>query len=217
MTFMKGRSCRLEISTGFAAAVTLAAAEITKANPAVLNHTGHGLTVGQVAMLRNVVGMDEINYQAIRVAAAGFTADVATLEKLNSTDYGDFTSGELAEVSTWGTLSQATKFGMSGGDGQEQDITVLLDYQDQVEFAGLNKRSLSIDMYADPWSPEVEKLTEYAESGAFLVYRATWFKMAVPRVALWAGQASVPTFDQDVKSVARGTFTGSIKGKVLWL
>jgi hypothetical protein len=216
MAAPKGRNCRLEIVTAFKAPITLASGEITKADPGIINHTAHGFAVGEVGLLRNVVGMAEIDGQALR-AGAGTLANVLELEGLDTSLYSDFTSGDLVEADTWGTLALATSLKFTGGDGKEDDVSVLIEAQDTIEFAGLNPIRCSIDQFVDPWSPVFKSAEKLAIAGTVTVFRATYFRMSPVRTIIWAGQLSASSFEQAVKSTARGSLTATVKGRRLFL
>jgi hypothetical protein len=92
---------------------------ISKANPAVITSTAHGLSDGDVVKIAAVVGMIEINGKVGVVV--GLTANTFALYGVDSTNYTTYTSGGTAtgaayKVSNWKSWS--------GLDGQGSDIDV---------------------------------------------------------------------------------------------
>ncbi|MGL5785154.1 MAG: phage tail tube protein [Alphaproteobacteria bacterium] len=223
MAFHKGRRVRFEMAATYAPALTLSGAggsAITTANPGVLTHTAHGFANGDVGLFSNMVGMEELEGQAIR--AANITANTLELEGIDTSDYTPFGAtgtGSLAEVATWATLSQQTRFAVGGGEAATTDVTVLLDYKDKLEVGSLSAETLQGEMYADPKSVAVRTMRAYAKKSSTAVFRATYLNepTLTQLVVLFAGVPSYPTFDQNVKEVARATFSITVKGDVLYL
>ena len=84
-----------EISLGMtciAASKTIASA--TKANPCVLEVTGHGRSTGDVIMITGVVGMTQLNDKLYTITLDGVDPDNKfSLDGVNSSAYSDFVSG----------------------------------------------------------------------------------------------------------------------------
>lgn len=92
---------------------------ITKANPAVVTSTAHGLTDGTVVTIASVAGMTEINGKVAVIVSTG--ANTFQLVGVDSTNFTTYTSGgtatpTAAKVGNWKTWS--------GLDGQAGDIDV---------------------------------------------------------------------------------------------
>lgn len=81
---------------------------ITKANPAVVTSTSHGLSNGDPVWITAVGGMHQVNNRAFTVAGA--TANTFQLSGVDSTGYGTYTSGglagEIVEVATTYTADE---------------------------------------------------------------------------------------------------------------
>lgn len=110
----QGATCTVGTTVG---AKTITA--ISKANPAVITSTAHGLTDGSVQKVAGVVGMVEINGK-VGVAVV-LTANTFALYGVDSTLYTTYTSGGTStgaayKVSNWKSWS--------GLDGQGSDIDV---------------------------------------------------------------------------------------------
>ena len=93
---------------GLVTAATTAISAITKANPAVVTSTSHGMSNGDRVYITGVVGMTEVNNREFTVAGA--TTNTFQLSGVNSsafTTYGSAgTTGEIIEVTTTYTLAQ---------------------------------------------------------------------------------------------------------------
>ena len=90
---------------------------ITKANPAVLTSTAHGLVDGDVVKISSVAGMTEINGKVGVVVV--LTANTFELRGVDSTNFTTYTSGgsatlTAARLGNWKTWS--------GFDGQASDL-----------------------------------------------------------------------------------------------
>ena len=110
----QGTSLKLG-ATGSAKTVTA----ITKANPARVTATAHGLADGAVVLFAAVVGMTEINgkYGMVKVVDAN-TFDAYGID---STAYSTYTSGGTATPSQ---VAVANVTSYNGPDGQAGDIDV---------------------------------------------------------------------------------------------
>ena len=93
---------------GLVTAATTAISAITKANPAVVTSTSHGMSNGDRVYITGVVGMTEVNNREFTVA--GSATNTFELSGVNSsafTAYGSAgTTGEIIEVTTTYTLAQ---------------------------------------------------------------------------------------------------------------
>lgn len=100
---------------------------ITNASPAVVTSTAHGLSNGDIVILKAVEGMTEVNGSTYTVASA--TANTFALSGVDSSDYGTHTAstGYIYEkVSTVSGLSHLNGETVSvKGDGAVQDDKVV--------------------------------------------------------------------------------------------
>lgn len=120
---------------------------ITKANPGVATSTAHGLSNGDVVLLR-VTGMRQLDYMIVRVA--NVDTNSFELEDIDTTSFGTFVSG-TAQVVTFG--AEAATFqdvNPSGGEAQPiQANTIHIDYD--IELPG-NKTALTYS-FGSLWMP----------------------------------------------------------------
>ncbi len=101
------------VSDNHVADLTATITNITQANPAVVTASSHGFTNGQKIIIRNVVGMTEVNNLVFTVAGA--TTNTFQLSGINSTGYTAYTSGGSAGLSagvkTWSEGAFSVKNG----------------------------------------------------------------------------------------------------------
>lgn len=72
----------------------LTISNITNASPAVVTSTAHGLSNGDVIIIKDVEGMTEVNRSTYTVASA--TANTFALSGIDSSEYGEYTGGGFA-------------------------------------------------------------------------------------------------------------------------
>ena len=113
---------------------------ITKANPAAVTSTSHGISNGAYVTL-SVQGM----WQLDQVVANTFE-----LEGIDSTAYDTFTSGTANEVTFGTTLSSISDINVSGGEFAMVDVTTIHDNVKK-EIPG-SASPVSISMTAN-WDP----------------------------------------------------------------
>lgn len=103
---------------------TVAISAITKADPAVVTATGHGLSNGDI-IYAEALGMRQVNERAFRVS--GVSGDDFALEGIDSTAFDDFTSGTIQKVTLGTSITTATDINGSGGDFDFIDTTTIHD------------------------------------------------------------------------------------------
>lgn len=97
---------------------------ITKANPAVVTSTAHGLANGAYVSLA-ALGMWQLDKVVARIA--NVAANTFELEGIDATSYDTFTSGTANEVTFGTTLSSVSDINVSGGDFDMIDVTTIHD------------------------------------------------------------------------------------------
>jgi len=104
----------VDAQTALAAAKTISA--ITKANPAVATSTAHGLTVGDIVLLK-VQGMIDLDYAVVQITAAD--TNTFTLGGIDSTLFGTFVSGTAEEVTFGASAATFTEVSAAGGESEQ--------------------------------------------------------------------------------------------------
>ena len=141
-----GREYRLEVQSTIDATKTITA--ISKATTAVVSCASHGYANGDVVVLTNVQGMVEVNNLVARVANQA--SGTFELEGVNSTNFGTFTSGSVAEVTAFTTVTQSTGVDFGAGSAEEIDMTTLIDSTRVVDAGILSLPQITVNLFADP-------------------------------------------------------------------
>ena len=102
-TIRKWSNVIMSMQSALAAADTITG--ITKANPAVVTSTAHGMSNGAYVFLQ-VQGMHQLNDRVVRIA--NVAANTFELEGIDSTSFDTFSSGSAQEI-TWGTSISTCK------------------------------------------------------------------------------------------------------------
>jgi len=82
--------------------------QATQANPVALTIAGHGLATGAVAMITAVVGMTQLNDRLFTVTVVD--ANTVTLDGVDGTAFGAYTSGGSLTSGQFYIAKEATKF-----------------------------------------------------------------------------------------------------------
>lgn len=199
-----GREYRLEVQSTIDAIKTITA--ITKANPAVVSVASHGYANGDIVILTGVQGMVEVDNLVARVA--NVTAGTFELEGINSTGFGTFTSGSVAEVTAFSTVSQATSIDYGQGSADEIDMTTLIDSTRRTDLGTLTLPAATVNLFADVTSTVQALIEAAAYAKTTLVFRAT---TKGGRKRLWAGIPSTIGESVAVNSPITGSFTINVK------
>jgi hypothetical protein len=199
-----GREYRLEVQSTIDSVKTITG--ITKANPAVVSVTAHGYANGDIVILTDVEGMVEVNNLVARVAnQASGTFELAGV---NSTNFGTFVSGEVAEITAFTTVTQATGVDFGAGSAEEIDMTTLIDSTRRVEDGILSLPQITVNLLADPPAAAQAAIETAAYAKTVLAFRAT---TKGGRIRLWAGTPSTIGESVSVNSPITGSFTINVK------
>jgi len=192
-----------------ATSIGLAITGISKANPAVVTATAHGLVTGDVVDISGVLGMTEINGQGGLVKK--LTADTFAIVGLDSTDYAAWTSGGVATPAVMIETCQHKSYSGFDGASSEIDITTLCSTAKEKDMGLQDSGSMSAELnYVedDPFQIEAKIARKDAE------YR--WFKLTKRNGyhKVWQGQVMSFGDSGAVDGVNTGTVSVSISGEV---
>jgi hypothetical protein len=211
MSTQKGRNVRVEIAATYSAAKSVTG--ITKASPGVATSAAHSMAEGAIGYFSGITGMTELEGQAASVDTTATNS--FNLEGLDSTLFGTMTGTcSFTPVATWATLSVATSYQISGGDIDQLDTTTLLDTIKQQDVGMLAAQTVSFDAFSDPQLAAMALTEAAAMTGGFIVVRIT-FPNGERRV--FRGQPSLPGESVAVSAMATGSFSVTVKGRVLKL
>lgn len=117
----KFQGSKIEVVTGSGSAKTITG--ISKANPAVVTSTAHGLASGDVVKIAAVVGMVEVNGGTYVIQ--NLTANTFSLLGVDSTNYTTYGSGGTATPQTFSSMCELTGYNRQGGSAAEIDATTI--------------------------------------------------------------------------------------------
>jgi len=117
----KFNGSRVQVSTG--AGATKAITGISNANPAEITAAGHGLTLGAVARIAAVQGMEEINGQLVVVDNPD--TDDFEAANINSIGYAAYTSGGTVAPLVYTDFCELTGANQQDGTSDEIDVTTI--------------------------------------------------------------------------------------------
>lgn len=205
MTYAVGRGVRVEVSTVEGAPKTVTA--ITAAKPPVATSAAHGLTAKSLAYMNNVVGMPQLEGQAVRLNPV--TTNDFTLEDLDATSYGTFVSGTAVPITTLQTLVSSTGYNKAGGDPNPLEITVLLDEINQQVNGPLAAETVTFTGRVETISSTaMAAVRAAARTGAYLVFRLT---LKDGNVRFFRGQPAIPTEQLDQGAVGSYSFSVTVR------
>ncbi len=210
-----GAGVKVEIGTTEGAPIVVAAVSLS--DPGVASTAGaHGLTFGSFAYFTDIVGMDPLDGQAIRVDDGGSpSVSNISLTDLDTTDYPEYVSGNIVPVTAWATLSQSTQYQLGGGAGKTEDVGTLIDTTEKLltiknaaETVTIDIRSLKEDNAA------LAQIRRVARRLGFMVFRIT-----LPGGAQRAfrGQPSIPGESVQQGATGTGQLSVTIRGRILYL
>lgn len=132
-----GNNVRIEVEATATPSLTISA--ITKANPAVVTFTEDTTgdpQNGDIIVLQDVEGMDELNGQVARVAgrAGSGASSTLQLEGIDSTSFGTFTSGTFKTVLTFVSFDKARTWNAQNAAPTTIDVTTLKDRRAKVVY-----------------------------------------------------------------------------------
>ena len=211
MANVKGRGVKVEISNNLGTSQTITS--ITLASPAVATKTAHGYTNDQIGYFDAVVGMVQLEDQAVRVK--NVTANTFELQGLNTTNYTAFVSGLFRSITSWNTLGEATSYSIGGGASEKLDVTTLADIVRKEEAGLLPVSNVSLNVIAqDSPSAAMQVLEAAVQSQSKVTVRITLGNGAV---RIFRAEPSIPGEDVQSGAVGTGSMDFAVYGFVLKL
>jgi hypothetical protein len=207
-----GRNVKLEVAATYGTAKAITA--ITKANPAQVTSSAHGLTVNTIGYLTDLVGCDEINLMAMSVGNP--LTNTFELTGVDSTNFvSAATAGNFTPVLTWNTLTTATSISVSDASATQINTTTLLDVVGQSETGILAAQTVTMEQLIPSISSAGLSFIENAAlTSTDCVFRATFASGA--RI-IWRGVPSLPGMNVAIDSAVTGSVTTNVRGRVLRL
>lgn len=212
MTTIVGRNCKVEVALTLDSPVT-GATGITKAAPAVVTDTAHGLADGEVGFWTVTAGMVELNEQAFMVDNA--TTNGFEMPGFETTNYSTFdgASSSYTMAATWGTVSEAAGYTVGGGASAQLDDTRLTDTKTRNVAGLLAPQDVTIDVKVGELDGAamqfIAKKARAAESCLFKITKGS----QVLRV--FYGVPSIPGESVAVGALGTGQFSVTVPGWVV--
>ncbi len=104
---------------------------VTKADPAVVTVTGHGLSSGDVVKITEVLGMTELNNSSYIVAY--ISSSQFSLVDTDSTAYGTYISGGKINVGVFSNFCELTNYDRTGATSPTIPATSLCSVAEEYE------------------------------------------------------------------------------------
>jgi hypothetical protein len=211
---VKGMKVRVEV--GFTEGSPKTVSAITRANPGSVTSAAHGLAAGSVAYFDNLVGMDQLDGQPIRIDLDGSpSVNTILTEGLDTTEFEAFTSGVLVPITAWQTLSQSTQYQIGGGAAKTEDASTLLDVIEKLETMKLAAETVTIDVRSlTEDNAALAKIRAVARASDKMVFRIT---LADGAQRIFRGSPSIPGESLTQGGLGSGQMTVTVKGAVLYL
>ena len=179
---------RVEVQSTLGTTKTITA--ITKASPAIVTSTAHGLANGAVIVL-DVDGMAQVSDRAFRVK--NVATNTFELEDEDSTGYDTFVSGTFKEVTAWSSMTTATGVNVSGGEPEFADITTIHDIIRKQVPTVVSPLTISLESLFDPADQALVKLKNATQTKTPRVARFTFSSGSVMIFNAYVSAPGVPT------------------------
>jgi hypothetical protein len=160
---------KVEVAVGTGSAKTITG--VTKANPAVVTATAHGLASGDVVKLAAIVGMTELNGQTAVINV--LTANTFELLGIDSTGYGTYVSGGTASPVTFSNMCELTGYNRQGGSSQEIDATTICSTAAESETGLPDYGTTQLDFNFAPRTSVQTAIAAAYQAGTMLPVRVT--------------------------------------------
>ena len=144
---------------------------ITRANPAVVSVTNHGLNSGDVVQINGVVGMLEVNGEAFIVEYK--TSGSFELVDTDSTNWGAYTSGGKMDTATFSNFCELTGYNRSGGSSPEIDAESLCSTAKEYEIGLPDFGTTQIDFNFAPRTAIQMAVDTFYRSGEKMAVKVT--------------------------------------------
>lgn len=203
----QGSTLQIQTGTGGAKTVT----GVTKANPCVVTSAAHGLSVGDRVTFASVGGMTELNGNSYIVEYV--TANTFSLFKVDSSNYGTYTSGGTATPVTYTTIAEVKSFSGFDGQASEIDVTSMQSTAKEFRLGLVDEGGFSFEMNQINSDPGQAALRASKNAGTIKSYKLT---LPNAEVATFTAFAKATPTSGGVDSVVTSSVALRISGAVAW-
>lgn len=210
MAIITADNVTVKISTTLASAATITG--ITKADPAVISISSHGLSNSVYGYLDAIEGMLELDDMAVRATVAD--AGTLELDEVDSTSYSDFSSGSLVVVTAWATLATGTGITVSPATLETRTRRTIHTNQATEVSSGLSGQTATFPVLADPQSAAAKRIRACANQGIQPVFLCTFED---GQELVFRGKVGRPGIDMAAGEDGTSEFSVAIVGEPLFL
>jgi len=148
---------------------------ISKANPGIMQATAHGLAVGDLAVVDEVLGMTEMNKRVVRVAQGSpDEANSLILEGLDTSEFTAYVSGgTITKIATFHSFDNATSFNYPEPAPNRLDVTTIHDTAKKEVFGLDEAPQITMNTLAAPTSTTVAAIKAASLAKTTRVFRVT--------------------------------------------
>jgi len=175
---------------------------VTKANPAVVTQTAHGLTTGSVVKIRDVVGMVELNDEIYMIEVVN--ANSYKLIDTDSSGSTTYISGGRSDPATFSNFCELTGYNRQGGSKPEIEATSACSTGAEFELGLPDFGTTQIDFNFAPQTAIQLAIADFEKSGDKLAVRVILPKSGGARVLLGFIQQT------SEQAAVNGMWTGSL-------
>ena len=179
---------------------------ITKADPPVVTYVGADPTNGDYMILKDVVGMSQMNDSVVKVANVSGAANTYECKDQDSTLFSTFTSGNMYPVTFGSELTIAMGMSFTGGEPQYTNYQLLWDDLERRKFSGVSAVGIDLPVMWDPTDSNYQYLYNLARTDSTLAVKIV-FKSGVEMLAFGNFGGSGMPSSSDAKSVMQAKFS----------
>lgn len=212
----------VKVEIGLTESAAVAVTGVSKSTTPLVTAENHGLVNGGAAYFTSMVGMEQLDGQALHVSTQGSPGDDDfTITDIDTTSSATFVSGQVVGVASWATLLQSTTHNIGGGAGKTEDVGCLIDTTEKLitiknaaETITIDVRSLKEDNAA------MAKIRATARKLGYLVFRVTHPPAAGQTVGaqrLYRGQPSIPGESVSQGATGTGQLSVTVKGQICYI
>lgn len=183
---------------------------ISKASPAVVTSTAHGLATGDIVALAGVVGMTEIN--GLDAPVKVLTANTFELTGIDSTAFTTYTSGGTATPYSFIESSQHKSYNFDDPGASDVDITTMVSDEKEYSTGLPDPGNFTADMhYVEDDAAQIEIETARGDG------LSRWFKIKKRNGYFKCFYGSVKSFNDAgaIDGSNAGTLSVRVSGKKL--
>jgi hypothetical protein len=175
---VKFQDTRIQFLTGWSGdSPSEAIVGITRADPAVVTHTTHGRSDGDLIRILGALGMTEVNDVPHLLDVQN--ASTYQLIGVNSEDYGAYTSGGRVDLGQFSTLCELTGFNHQGGTSPEIPAVSQCSVAQEFEIGLPDFGTVQIDFNYAPHVEVQQAIDTAYRNGTAFAYKLTFLPAAL--------------------------------------